>query len=64
MNKLWCTAVLLVALIGAGQAGAAEVIHSFVSDVKAAKDGELTVTETLQVRAEDEQALWIGRVVV
>ena len=31
---------------------AAEVIHTFVSDVTVAKDGELTVTETLQVRAE------------
>ena len=33
-------------------AGAAEVIHSFNSDVEVARDGELTVTETLRVRAE------------
>ncbi len=35
-----------------GAAQAAEVIHSFDSDVQVAKDGELTVTETLRVRAE------------
>jgi hypothetical protein len=52
MIGLWRTVILLAALIGAGQASAAEVIHSFVSDVKVAKDGELTVTEALQVRAE------------
>ena len=36
----------------AGRTFAAEVIHSFDSDVQVAKDGELTVTETLRVRAE------------
>ena len=40
MRALWRTAVVLAALIGAGQASAAEVIHSFVSDVKVAKNGE------------------------
>ncbi len=55
MSGLWRIAVLLAALIGAGEASAAEVIHSFVSDVRVAKDGELTVTETLQVRAEGNQ---------
>jgi uncharacterized membrane protein YgcG len=52
MKGLWRIAILLAALIVAGEAMAAEVIHSFVSDVKVAKDGELTVTETLQVHAE------------
>jgi Predicted membrane protein (DUF2207) len=52
MSRLWRIAVLLAALSGAGQAVAAEVIHSFDSDVLVAKDGELTVTETLRVRAE------------
>ncbi len=55
MNGPWRIAVVLAALVGAGQAMAAEVIHSFVSDVKVAKDGELSVTETLQVRAEGNQ---------
>jgi uncharacterized membrane protein YgcG len=35
-----------------GNARAAEVIDYFESDVKLAQDGELTVTETLQVQAE------------
>jgi predicted membrane protein DUF2207 len=52
MNRFLRTAIVLAALLGAGQAMAAEVIHTFVSDVTVAKDGELTVTETLQVRAE------------
>jgi len=52
MKGLWRIAILLAALLVAGEASAAEVIHSFVSEVKVAKDGELTVTETLRVRAE------------
>src|ERR1700739_1685245 len=52
MNRLWRIAVLLAALTIAGKAFAAEVIHSFDSDVRVAQDGELTVTETLRVRAE------------
>ena len=52
MTKLWRIAVLFAALIAPGKAVAAEVIHSFNSDVKVAKDGELTVTESLRVRAE------------
>jgi hypothetical protein len=52
MSRFWRTAILIVALSGAGRAFAAEVIHSFNSDVAVAKDGELTVTETLRVRAE------------
>jgi uncharacterized membrane protein YgcG len=52
MRGLWRVAILLAALLGAGEAMAAEVIHSFVSEVRVAKDGELTVTETLRVRAE------------
>ncbi|MFZ2067601.1 MAG: DUF2207 domain-containing protein, partial [Xanthobacteraceae bacterium] len=52
MNRLWRTAALIAALALAGKASAAEVIHSFDSDVQVGKDGELTVTETLRVRAE------------
>lgn len=52
MSRLWRIAVLIAALAGTGRAFAAEVIHSFNSDVAIAKDGELTVTETLRVRAE------------
>lgn len=52
MSGFWRIAVLIVALTGAGRAFAAEIIHSFNSDVAVAKDGELTVTETLRVRAE------------
>jgi hypothetical protein len=52
MSRLWRIAVLLAALAVAGKAVAAEVIHSFNSDVVVANDGELAVTETLRVRAE------------
>jgi uncharacterized membrane protein YgcG len=52
MNGLWRIAVLVVALTGARSAVADEVIHTFNSDVRVAEDGELTVTETLRVRAE------------
>jgi hypothetical protein len=39
-------------LIGCAGASAAEVIHSFDSTVEVAKDGTLTVIETINVRAE------------
>jgi len=52
MTKFWRIAAVIAALTLAGKALAAEVIHSFNSDVKVAKDGELSVTETLRVRAE------------
>ena len=45
-------AVLALLLWGAAPARAAEVIYSFDSNVEVAKDGELTVTETIRVRAE------------
>ena len=46
--------VALWALAGAhGQAE--EIIHAFDSDVQVAKDGDLTVTETIRVRAEGRQ---------
>ena len=54
MNRIWRIAALIAALTIAGKASAAEVIHSFDSDVQVAKDGELTVTETLRVRAEGD----------
>jgi Predicted membrane protein (DUF2207) N-terminal domain/Predicted membrane protein (DUF2207) C-terminal domain len=52
MNAALRTVALIVALAGAGRVGAAEVIHSLDSNVALTKDGELTVTETLRVRAE------------
>ncbi len=52
MSWLLRIATLLFVLIGVGHAVAAEVIHSFDSKVEVAKNGELTVTETLRVRAE------------
>jgi uncharacterized membrane protein YgcG len=39
-------------LFAGGDAFAAEVIHSFDSDVRVAKNGELTVAETVRVQAE------------
>ncbi len=51
MSRLWRIAVLIAALTSSHRAVAAEVIHSFNSDVTVAQDGELTVTETLRVRA-------------
>jgi hypothetical protein len=44
--------VLFAVFAAIGEARAAEVINSFNSDVHVAKDGELTVTENLRVRAE------------
>jgi hypothetical protein len=52
MSRLWRIAVLIGALLGAAPAFAAEVIQSFDSNVEVAKDGEITVTETLRVHAE------------
>jgi len=48
---------VLAVLAGAGPALAAEVIHSFDSNVEVAKDGELTGTESLRVRAEGSAML-------
>ena len=42
-------------LCGATTAFAAEVIHSFDSTVRVAKDGELTVTEAIRVEAEGRE---------
>ena len=44
--------VLGLWLFGSSGAFAAEVIDSFYSDVRLAKDGEMSVTETLRVQAE------------
>ncbi|HVZ51943.1 MAG TPA: DUF2207 domain-containing protein, partial [Pseudolabrys sp.] len=44
--------LFVIALIASAQSFAAEIIHSFDSTVELAKDGELTVTERLRVRAE------------
>ncbi|MGN6573893.1 MAG: DUF2207 domain-containing protein [Pseudolabrys sp.] len=52
MNRILHATLVLAAALIAVPSNAAEVIHSFVSDVTLAKDGELTVTETLRVRAE------------
>lgn len=47
-------AVALLWLAGLGYCAAEEVIHSFDSTVVLAKDGELTVTERIEVRAEGQ----------
>ena len=54
MHALLRSVGLGIALIAAlaGAADAAEVIHKFESVVQLAKDGTLTVTETVRVRAE------------
>ena len=52
MNRFLRIVVVLGALLGAGPVFAAEVIYDFDSNVSVAKDGELTVTEALRVRAE------------
>ena len=44
--------VLALWLCGGGGAFAAEVIQDFNSDVRLAKDGDMTVTETIRVQAE------------
>ncbi len=59
--KRWLRFAAIPALIaalwlgGAAHAVAAEVIEVFVSDVQLAKDGELTVAETIRVRAEGRE---------
>ncbi len=52
MKTLLRIAALLGLLLCVAPVNAAEVIHSFNSNVEVAKDGEFTVTETLRVRAE------------
>jgi hypothetical protein len=52
MTVLRGIAIFVALLLGAAPARAAEVIRSFDSKVEVARDGELTVTETLAVRAE------------
>ncbi len=52
MNRFLRIVVVLGALLGAGPVFAAEVIYDFDLNVSVAKDGELTVTEALRVRAE------------
>ena len=53
LRRLLAPAALAVAALAlSGAARAAEVIHSFDSHVVVARDGELTVTETIRVRAE------------
>ena len=48
-------ATLVAALVLATATHAAEVIHRFDSVVEVAKDGTLTVTETIRVRAEGNE---------
>ena len=47
--------IFLLLLCGATTAFAAEVVHSFDSTVRVAKDGELTVTEAIRVEAEGRE---------
>lgn len=53
LRGLGIAIAVIAALIG--RADAAEVIHKFDSVVQLAKDGTLTVTETLRVRAEGRE---------
>ena len=55
MSGRWRIAVLLGALMAAAPAYANEVIQYFESNVEVAKDGDLTVTETLRVQAENRE---------
>ena len=55
MKALWRIVLLAGALAAAAPATAAEVIYSFNSNVSVAKDGELTVTETVRVQAEGRE---------
>ena len=56
LRRLLAPAALAVAALAlSGAARAAEVIHSFDSHVVVARDGELTVTETIRVRAEGSE---------
>jgi hypothetical protein len=52
-GRLWL--VFLLLLCSAATVFAAEVIHSFDSTVRVAKDGELTVTEAIRVEAEGRE---------
>ena len=53
MKSVWRVAAVLLALTAAaGQAVAAEVIQSLDSDVRVAKNGDLTVGESVRVHAE------------
>jgi len=53
-HRAWAAALLVLAAVmfSFAAAHAQEVIHSFDSDVQVAKNGTLTVTETIRVRAE------------
>jgi hypothetical protein len=53
--SFWLFGLALVFLAGAVPAGAAEKILSFHSDIKINGDASLTVTETIRVRAENDQ---------
>lgn len=50
-----CAVLAIAATLFAGTASAAEIIHRYDQLVKIAKDGTLTVTETIRVRAEGRE---------
>ncbi|MDR6756187.1 putative membrane protein YgcG [Mycoplana sp. BE70] len=52
MSRIATCLLFLFALLTAGVGQAAEFISSFHADIDVAKDGELTVTETIKVNAE------------
>ena len=52
--QVWRVLVFLL-MLSATTAPAAEVIHSFDSSVRVAKDGELFVTEAIRVQAEGRE---------
>lgn len=54
MSRIAAPLLFLFALFAAGVGQAAEFIFSFHADIDVAKDGDLTVTETIEVNAEGD----------
>ncbi|PTM98434.1 DUF2207 domain-containing protein [Mycoplana dimorpha] len=52
MSRIAACLLFLLSLLAAGAGQAAEIISSFHADIEVARDGELTVTETIEVNAE------------
>ena len=52
MSRIAASFLFLLSLLAAGAGRAAEIISSFHADIEVARDGELTVTETIAVNAE------------
>lgn len=52
MSRIAACLLFLLSLLAAGAGQAAEIISSFHADIEVARNGELTVTETIEVNAE------------